>query len=179
MKGIVFTEFLDLVEEKFGLETVQQIINEVETKSDGVYTAVGTYDHGEMFAMVSKLSEISGIGIPNLLEFYGEHFFDILASSYPQFMQKKDLFSFLETIDNYIHPEVLKLYPDAELPKFKAKSVDSTQLELIYQSKRKMIDFAVGLIKGAATYFEEKVDVQKSKINLDGEEVELKITKIG
>lgn len=179
MKGIVFTEFLELVEEKFGLKTVQEIIDEVNSETNGVYTSIGTYNHGEMVLMVSKLSEISGLSVPNLLEIYGEHFFAILAKNYPQFMQKNDLFSFLQTIDNYIHPEVLKLYPDAELPKFTAAQIETNQLQLVYQSKRKMIDFAIGLIKGASNHFKENVKIKKTRVDLEGAEVELQITKLG
>jgi hypothetical protein len=52
MKGIVFTEFLELVENEFGLEVVQQIIDECELETDGIYTSVGTYSHKDMFNMV-------------------------------------------------------------------------------------------------------------------------------
>ena len=40
MKGIVFTEFLDLVEEKFGLEMVDTIIEQSNLDSGGVYTPI-------------------------------------------------------------------------------------------------------------------------------------------
>ena len=40
MKGILFTEFLELTEEKYGLEIVQRIIDECDLKSDGIYTAI-------------------------------------------------------------------------------------------------------------------------------------------
>lgn len=179
MKGIVFTEFLDLVEDKFGLEIVQKILDEVKTSTNGSYTAVGTYDHGEMFAMVSKLSEISGLEVKNLLTIYGEHFFVVLKTNYPQFMNKQDLFSFLMVIDNYIHPEVIKLYPDAELPKFKANIESEHIMYLTYQSQRKLIDFAIGLINGASNHFSEKIEVEKMSIKDDGEEVKLKISRIG
>ena len=42
MKGIIFTEFLDLVEEKFGLEMVDKIIEQSNLDSGGIYTSVGT-----------------------------------------------------------------------------------------------------------------------------------------
>ena len=43
MKGIVFTEFLDLVEEKFGLEMVDAIISQSKLESKGVYTSIGVF----------------------------------------------------------------------------------------------------------------------------------------
>ena len=36
MKGIVFTEFLEMVEEKFGLEVVDYIIESSELASEGI-----------------------------------------------------------------------------------------------------------------------------------------------
>jgi len=56
MKGIVFTEFLEMVEETFGLETVDYIIYKSELKSEGIYTSVGTYDFFEMLILISNLS---------------------------------------------------------------------------------------------------------------------------
>jgi hypothetical protein len=179
MKGIVFTEFLELVEEKFGLEIVNQIIEGCELDTDGVYTSVGTYSHKDMFKMVVKLSELKGIPVPDLLEIYGEYFFDTLSKGYPQFMDQPNSFRFLESIDNYIHPEVLKLYPEAELPSFEAKISGKNEMTLLYKSSRKMSDFAVGLIKGATNYFNEKVTIEKVSEENDGEIVLINIRKIG
>lgn len=178
MKGIVFTEFLELVENEFGLDVVQQIIDECELDSEGVYTSVGTYSHKDMFKMVAKLSEIKGLPVPALLMVFGEYFFTTLKTKYPMFMEKPNLFSFLNSIDQYIHPEVLKLYPDAELPRFEAEMKDENEMVLNYYSSRKMSDLAIGLIKGAATHFEENVDVVKIGEEGDGEKVRLQVNKI-
>ena len=61
MKGIVFTEFLEMVEQKFSPELVDLIVEEAELPSGGVYTTVGTYNHGEMIRLVTCLSKESGI----------------------------------------------------------------------------------------------------------------------
>jgi hypothetical protein len=39
MKGIVFTTFLALVEDKFGLDVVPSIIEGFQLDTDGVYTS--------------------------------------------------------------------------------------------------------------------------------------------
>lgn len=178
MKGILFTEFLELVENEFGLIMVQQIIDECELDTNGVYTSVGTYSHKDMFKMVGKLCEIKGIPIPELLTIYGEYFFNTLSTDYPQFMEQSDLFVFLDSIEKYIHPEVLKLYPDAELPTFGAEIKSDNEMVLNYTSSRKMSDLAIGLINGASKYFNEDVEVSKIKEEDDGEKVILKIKKI-
>ena len=178
MKGIVFTEFLELVENEFGLEVVQQIIDECELETAGVYTSVGTYSHKDMFKMVAKLSEIKGLPVPALLTVFGEYFFTTLKTKYPVFVEKPNLFSFLNSIDQYIHPEVLKLYPDAELPRFQAEIKNDNEMVLNYMSSRKMSDLAIGLIKGAANHFKENVDVIKIGEENDGQTVMLKVNKI-
>ena len=55
MKGIVFTEFLEMVEETFGLETVDTIIENSNLPSEGIYTSVGTYDFNEMVSLITAL----------------------------------------------------------------------------------------------------------------------------
>jgi hypothetical protein len=178
MKGIVFTEFLVLVEDEFGLEVVQQIIDECELDTEGIYTSVGTYSHKDMFKMVGKLSEIKGIPVPALLTVFGEYFFTTLKDKYPVFVEKPNLFNFLNSIDEYIHPEVLKLYPDAELPRFDTEIKSDNEMILNYMSSRKMSDLAIGLIKGAAKHFKEDVDVVKIGEEDDGQKVLLKVNKI-
>lgn len=42
MKGIIFTEFITIVEEQFGLEISQKMFD--HANDTGVYTAVGSYD---------------------------------------------------------------------------------------------------------------------------------------
>ena len=54
MKGLVFTEFLEMVESKFGLEVVDNIIEHSELPSGGVYTSVGTYDFNEMLSLITN-----------------------------------------------------------------------------------------------------------------------------
>ena len=178
MKGILFTEFLELVENEFGLGIVQRIIDECQLETDGVYTSIGTYSHKDMFKMVGKLSEIKEIPVPELLTIYGEYFFTTLSKDYPRFMEQSSLFPFLDSIEKYIHPEVLKLYPGAELPTFSSEMKNENEMLLNYMSSRKMSDVAIGLIKGASKYFKEDVEIFKVSEEDGGEKVILKIKKI-
>ena len=113
MKGIVFTEFIELVEEKFGYAMVDDIIEASDLPSGGAYTAVGTYSHSEMVKLVAQLSQRTDISVDDLLKIYGKHLLSVFLRSYPQFFENvNSAFTFLQKIDNYIHLEVQKLYPD-------------------------------------------------------------------
>ena len=160
MKGIVFTEFLELVEEKFGYEMVDKIIRESDLESNGIYTSIGTYDSAEMHTMVGKLNELTEVPIPKLLNLFGHHLFATFAKNYSTFFQPfSHAFDFLKTLHNHIHVEVQKLYPDAELPDFEYDRISDNQLVMIYTSKRKMSDLAVGLLEACHQYYEHDFSI--------------------
>lgn len=162
MKGIVFTEFVDLVEELFGYERVDAILEAAAPASGGAYTSVGTYDHQELVALVVALSEQTGTPIPELLHAYGKHLFGRFAAGYSTFFEGvDDPIEFLATIENYIHVEVRKLYPDAELPTFDHEEVDGG-LNLLYSSPRPFAPFAEGLIQGCLEHFGEDRTISSS-----------------
>jgi hypothetical protein len=67
MKGIIFTEFLKMVEDVFSPEIADRVISESGSSTGGAYTTVGTYDHHELINMVSRLSEITGISVAEFM----------------------------------------------------------------------------------------------------------------
>ena len=178
MKGIVFTEFLELVEEKFGLEMVDNIITSSTLESEGVYTAVGTYSFSEMLQLLSHLSENTGISIDNLLLVYAEHFFTVIEKSYPGLLETyKDPIEMISSIENHIHVEVRKIYPDAELPTFEVVEKTENSLIMIYTSSRAMHHFGLGLMNKTFAHFNSSATIDLQKIKEDGTEVRFIIHK--
>jgi len=178
MKGIVFREFLEMVELKFGYEIVDQIIEKAEISSKGAYTSVGTYPHGEMFKLVKQLSLILNIEEEKLFTAYGEYVFGSFLKAYPYLtVNYIDAFDLLSHIEGTIHVEVLKLYPDAELPVIEIKEQTKDHIIMRYKSQRKMSDFAEGLIRACLNYFDEKAIILKEDLVEDKSEVLFSITK--
>ncbi len=164
MKGIIFTEFLGMVEKEFGLDMVDRIIEVSEVPGQGAYTAVGTYSHHEMNALVMALSKETGIEASALLVAFGKVLFRTLATNYPHFINTgKGLLHFLGSIENYIHIEVRKLYPDAELPRFNSE-LNGNELTLYYSSERHYGDLAEGLILGAINHFNSGNLISKEQL---------------
>ena len=177
MKGIVFTEFLELVENKFGLEMVDTIIINSDLKSNGVYTSVGTYNFSEMLQLLNHLSENTGISKDDLLLTYGEHFFGVLEVSYPELLSTyTDPMEMISSIENHIHVEVKKIYPDAELPTFEIVKKTANSLIMIYKSSRAMHHFGLGLMKKTFEYFNVTSEIKLKKLNAQGTRVEFNIS---
>jgi hypothetical protein len=162
MKGMIFTEFMDMVEEAFGLEMADLLIDETQPSSGGAYTSVGTYPLEELVAMLQVLSRESKTPIPQLLTAYGKRLFAKLGSAHPAIMAHvSDPLDFLESIEHTIHVEVRKLYPDAELPTFEIERKSPDILEMRYRSSRHLEDLAEGLIHGCLAYFEVPATVAR------------------
>ncbi len=178
MKGIVFTEFLDLVEIKFGLQMVDQIIEESELPSNGIYTSIGTYSFSEMLQLIQNLSNHTGLSIDQLLLTYGEHFFHVIEDSYPGLLATyKDPIEMISSIENHIHVEVRKIYPDAELPTFEVLEKSEKHLILNYKSSRAMHHFGLGLMNKTFEHFDMASSIVIEKIKEDGTEVKFTIHK--
>jgi hypothetical protein len=161
MKGIVFTEFLEMVESKFSPELADSIIEGAELPSGGAYTTVGTYDHDEMIRLVSGLSNETGISTAELMQSFGIYMFERFYVLFPKYFKGIDSsFRFLELIEDYIHVEVRKLYPEAELPSFECDTSHPGHLVLTYHSTRPFAALAEGLIRGCITHFREDVDIK-------------------
>lgn len=167
-----------MVEQKFGYEVVDQILNSSNLASNGIYTAIGTYPHSEVVELLMNLSDTVQLDPTLLLEEFGKYLFDTFLQSYPQFFTSVDnAFAFLHSIDRHIHVEVLKLYPDATLPKFDSREIEDGAMIMTYKSERKMAALALGLIKRSVVHYNENCDITSTNIEEDGSVVEFKIKR--
>lgn len=68
---------------------------------------------------------------------------------------------FLPQVDGYVHLEVRKLYPDAELPSFSCTTPEPGTMVMTYRSKTNLPDLAEGLILGCIDHFGDSVSVKR------------------
>ena len=149
MKGIIFTEFFELVETAFSIDIAEEMLDLADPESGGIYTAVGNYNHNELVSMVGHLSQLTGVSTKDLIMTFGEHLFSRFTVMYPEmFSGTATVFDFIESVEGVIHVEVRKLYPDAELPTIATERTPDGRLNLVYRSPRQLGDVAAPLISG-------------------------------
>lgn len=176
MRGIVFSEYIEFVEDSFSPDLADRMIEESHLPSGGAYTAVGTYDHQEMLTLVTTLGRLTGQPVVELVRTFGRHLFGRLAAAYPMFLEGAgNSLDFLKGIEDHIHREVLKLYPDAELPHFEWRQPNEDTLELIYRSRRPLADLAEGLLQGTAAHFDEQIGIAREDL-AGGDETRVRFT---
>jgi len=165
MKGIVFREFIAMVEDQFSLATADHIISASNLSSDGAYTSVGTYPHQEMVDLVTHLSEATRISVTDLLHHFGKHLFERFCVIHPEYVKTHEsAFELLRQLDGQIHVEVRKLYIDAELPGYDYEDLGDGEMVFIYRSRRKLADFAHGLFQGCIDHFGDPMEIERTNL---------------
>ena len=180
MKGIVFTEFLEMVESSFGLETADTIIENSELPSEGIYTSVGTYDFNEMVSLITSLSETVDIPANDLIYTFGLYLFTSLGKAHPEVIKSYNSpLALLYSIEDHIHVHVQKLYPEAELPTFKILDKTDTSISMIYSSSRGLYRLAHGLMEKCFEHFNGSAVIEYELLKEDGTEVKFDVTQNG
>lgn len=180
MKGIIFTEFMDLVEQKFGLDELDSLL--IEAGDSGIYTTVGSYDHRKLVRLIVQLSKRTGISPEELQRVFGQSAFKNLYNSLPNnssLQECKSSFQFIKLVEDYIHIEVKKLYPEANPPSFDFISESSTNMVFDYVSARCMSHVCFGLIEGCADFYNEELSIVMEEVLNDGSQVRFKVDLIG
>lgn len=168
MKGLVFVELLAMAENAFGEDVVDGVIERADLPSGGAYTAVGNYPCDELMTLVRGFSQHSGIPGSELQRLFGHWMMTSFVRHYPDFfVGREGSLDMLATIENEIHVEVRKLYPDADLPYFDIVRPSPTSMRMTYRSPRPLADFCHGLIEGCVSHFGETAVIDRYDRNTE------------
>ncbi|MFT5571531.1 MAG: hypothetical protein ACI9FR_000448 [Cryomorphaceae bacterium] len=167
MKGIILTEFIEYIEQRLGDDTTQCIIDDSKLKSGGVYTRVGLYDYQDLIQLLTQTVSETKVEAGALLEGFSDHLFGVFKRDYSVFFDDVgSAAEMLSQIDNHIHVEVQKLYPDAELPSFDFQDMGEFVV-LNYKSPRPLAAVARSLVGACLKYFGDQEELVESKIAED------------
>ena len=168
MKGLVFQEFLNHIERRYGVDMVDSVIDAAALPHDAHYTSGGTYPFQEMVALVSALCRMASQPMPSVLDAFGRHCFARWVHYAPHFFRDRPLFDILQNIDTFHETEVRKLYPDAELPSFVMEDRNDRAMTIGYYSCKPLADLACGVIHGAAAHLGDSVRIRCEPAELQG-----------
>ena len=178
MRGVIFTEMIEFVENSLGFEVADKMIEKSKLDNDGAFSQGGNYAFTDLVKMLTALSEITGKTPKELLFIFGEHLFSVLVKLYGKNIKEVgSALNFIDSVEDFVHVEVRKLYPDVELPTFETIEKTDEHLILIYSSEKKLEAFAHGLISSCGEYFNEPLDVSYKTISTSPYQVEFLIKK--
>ena len=160
MKGIIFNLVEEVVTKNYGEDTWDSLLDAAEL--DGSYTSLGSYPDTDLFALVGAASTALGVPPDQIVRTLGEGAIPLLAERFPEFFDPHvGTRTFLLTLNDIIHAEVRKLYPDADLPEFDFDSANDEEITLGYRSARQLCQLAEGFIVGSARHFGETAAIDQ------------------
>lgn len=157
MKGIVFNLLEDVVSEHHGHDTWEALVD--ASGVSGAYTSLGNYPDSDMEALVAAACAALSLDRDTVLRWFGVNAMPLLAERYPTLFEgHTSARTFVDGVNDVIHAEVRKLYPDALCPHFKLAYAEPTELMMDYRSQRQMCALAEGFVQGAAAHFGDQVE---------------------
>lgn len=169
MKGIVFLLLKKAIREELGEEVVDDVLAEAGLKPS--FGEVEDYDDpGLKDLMVAAEPYVEGSS-SEVERWFGRRALETIAVEYPSFFENHEsIETFVQSLDDEIHPEVQKLYPGAVFPEFDVSdSQNGDSLWLVYRSDRELCNFAEGLLKGTADRYGQKVELEQSQCTHRGD----------
>jgi len=180
MHGIIFAEMKRYCETRFGSGLWDNILKESGIGWK-IYLQKEEYPDEEATAIVSTVSKVTGKPVSGILEDFGEFIVPTLFSIFGALIRAEwKTLDLLEHTEKVIHTAVRVKDPIAKPPQLECYRKSPEEIVIFYNSPRKMCALAKGIIKGVASYYNEKVFVSEPKCMLIGSpkcEIEVRLLK--
>lgn len=157
MKGVLFNVVEDVVTQVFSADVWDDVVEQAGVS--GAYTSLGNYADSEFGSIVEAAGSAAGHSVPDTLRLAGRIGFAHLVRRAPDLLDGlEDWRAVLSSLDDIIHPEVRKIYPDSDVPGF-ATEPDGADLIVTYTSRRALCALAEGLMIGSGIWFDTELTV--------------------
>jgi hypothetical protein len=176
MHGSIFVLLKRFVENAYDYSTWIKLLQATDLESSS-YQMHEMYPTRELFVIVNKASEITGIPAYDLMEQFGEFLVPDLLLIYNKYIQPEwRTYDMLLHTESSMHHAVKKQDERTNPPMLLVTKKGSKQLIVDYYSKRRMAGVAVGIIKGIAKYYNEGDKVKVTRLTAaDEERVQIKV----
>lgn len=170
MKGVLFNIVEDVVDDTLPPGSWDAALDDACVA--GAYTSLGDYPDAELGGIVAALAERTGLSQPDVLRHAGRHGFAHLAERHGELLDGIDgVGPLLRKLDDVIHPEVLKLYPEASPPCFPVTDgPGGERWTMRYESDRGLCHLAEGLVLGAGDHFGTPLEVGQATCRHRGDD---------
>ena len=159
MKGTVVATWMDTAQKLWGGEAVSEACRAAGWAQGRIFTPLEDVADSEILAFIDALAKRMGQTSDALWYEMGRDNILTFAAVYPSFFEGKNIYTFLASIYN-VHVEIVRKIPGANPPLLKMTPLSEHEAELLYKSKRSLIPYFRGLLKGAIDYFKEPVEVK-------------------
>lgn len=153
MKGFVVTALVGMLQRQHGRERVQAMLanHGLASVAEGEptdYVPVAT-----LVAVCKVAGREFNCTLDDLVEQFGFYIFGELVRGFPELFVARNFADFIESIEQVAHPEILRRFPDAEVPVITLLHSGAGEYVIGYSSKRPFTQLACGILGAASAYY--------------------------
>ncbi|AKD04624.1 heme NO-binding domain-containing protein [Pontibacter korlensis] len=180
MHGSIFVLLKRFVESTGDYSTWIRLLEEAGIERSS-YQMNEMYPTEELFSIVRKASEFTGIPTYDLMEKYGEFLVPDLLLVYKKYINPNwRTYDMLLNTELSMHGAVRREDSRTNPPMLVVTAEGDNQLTIEYSSKRRMAGVAVGIIRGIAKYYNESDLVKVTRLSpADEEKVQIRVDFAG
>ncbi|GAA0086078.1 heme NO-binding domain-containing protein [Clostridium sp. MB05] len=160
MKGTVVSTWIRTCRDLYGNEVINKSLKSVNWSEDIVFTPLEDVDDNHIFKLIQIIANNVNTSVNDLWQVIGENNLNKFAEDYPVFFKRVNLFKFLNSL-NFIHSIIMKKIKGAKPPKMVLEPISEDSIHFTYRSERELFDYFLGLLKGSAKYFGEKIEIKE------------------
>lgn len=135
------------------------------------FSMTQVYPDEYIYALVGQAAEMTGIPAEQLQEKFGEFLVPDLMLVYKRYVQPEwGTLDMIENTEEAMHGAVRRDSPGTTPPTLHVTRLSETELEVRYESERRMGAMAVGIIRGLAVYFDEGDEIEVTPLTRENEE---------
>lgn len=168
MHGTIFAELQKYVGAKLGPEAWPKLLAEAGL-AERRYQPFEEYPDAEAGQLVATASRLTGLPAAAILEDFGEFIApDLLEMYWAAIQPEWKTLDVIEHTERAIHTVVRLKNPGARPPHLRAERTGPDEVLVTYESERRMCRVAVGIAKGLARHFGERIEVDQPTCMSDG-----------
>ncbi|MFI0471873.1 heme NO-binding domain-containing protein [Halomonas sp. HMF6819] len=159
MKGVIFVELINFMDETFGSDFTEQVIEEANLPNQAAFTAVGFYPSEYAGQLVTAASRLADANATEVCEAFGRFLFQRFEIRFPDLMGRYgSTREMLDHVQSHIHEEVKIIYPGANPPSVTTRECEEG-FEVLYRSHRAFAHIAFGLVQQCIIFYGEACEV--------------------
>lgn len=173
MKGTIVSTWIKTCRKQYAENIINEALENVGWKDNQTFSPLEDVEDIRVFKLFSTIASKVNISEDKLWKLIGKDNIKTFQQDYPGFFHHDNLYHFLKSMDD-VHSVVMKRIKGAKPPKLQFEAISSRQVIFTYSSKRGMFDYFMGLVEGAAEYFNEKLEIEQLEKNEN--QLKLKLT---
>jgi methyl-accepting chemotaxis protein len=177
MKSFVMNIWITTWKKLYGENIVNELSSKFNLDEQNLLIPTNNVPDELVVNFSRELAKKVGKTYEELWQETGYHNIKSFHSFYPSYFKKEGVLSFLSAMDS-VHRALTRRIKGAKPPRIIYNYIDEKTAVIRYESHRDFRNYFLGLLKGAADFFNDplKIEILKQDMNSNGSFIEVKVT---